>query len=218
MKEPWLIAFTTASSEAALPMAMENMEKFGVPRRIVSFVLPTGYSFNLDGSTLYLALASVFVAQAAGIELPLGQQLLMMLTLMLTSKGVAAVPRASLVILSGTLTHLRPAARGHRGDPGRGRLHGHGADVGEPARQLPRERGDGALGRGVPVGAGGAGIGAEKNGGTSRARPYFTPGFFPTRVQIAIAPHWERTPSSSGGVSAGPVYSSTPSTSTGDIR
>jgi len=104
VKEPWLIAFTTASSEAALPLAMENMEKFGVPRRIVSFVMPTGYSFNLDGSTLYLALASVFVAQAAGIELPLGQQLLMMLTLMLTSKGVAAVPRASLVILSGTLT------------------------------------------------------------------------------------------------------------------
>jgi proton glutamate symport protein len=102
-KEPWLIAFSTASSEAALPLAMENMEKFGVPRRIVSFVLPTGYSFNLDGSTLYLAVASVFVAQAAGIDLTIGQQLLMMLTLMLTSKGVAAVPRASLVILSGTL-------------------------------------------------------------------------------------------------------------------
>jgi proton glutamate symport protein len=103
VKEPWLIAFTTASSEAALPLAMENMEKFGVPRRIVSFVLPTGYSFNLDGSTLYLAVASIFVAQAAGIHLGLGQQLLMMLTLMLTSKGVAAVPRAALVILSGTL-------------------------------------------------------------------------------------------------------------------
>ena len=82
---------------------MENMEQFGVPRRIVAFVLPTGYSFNLDGSTLYLAVASIFVAQAAGIDLPIGQQLLMMLTLMLTSKGVAAVPRASLVILSGTL-------------------------------------------------------------------------------------------------------------------
>lgn len=103
VKEPWLLAFTTASSEAALPLAMENMEKFGVPRRIVSFVLPTGYSFNLDGSTLYLAIASIFVAQAAGLQLSLGQQLVMMLTLMLTSKGVAAVPRASLVILSGTL-------------------------------------------------------------------------------------------------------------------
>ena len=103
VKEPWLIAFTTASSEAALPLAMENMEKFGVPRRIVSFVLPTGYSFNLDGSTLYLAIASMFVVQAAGLHFSLGQQLVMMLTLMLTSKGVAAVPRAALVILSGTL-------------------------------------------------------------------------------------------------------------------
>jgi proton glutamate symport protein len=105
-KEPWLIAFTTASSEAALPLALQRMEKLGVPRRIVAFVLPTGYSFNLDGSTLYLALASVFVAQAAGIDMPLSQQVLMMLTLMLTSKGVAAVPRASLVILSGALTHF----------------------------------------------------------------------------------------------------------------
>jgi proton glutamate symport protein len=103
VKDPWLIAFSTASSEAALPQAMTAMEKFGVPRRIVSFVMPTGYSFNLDGTTLYLALASVFVAQAAGIDMPLSQQLLMMVTLMLTSKGVAAVPRASLVILSGTM-------------------------------------------------------------------------------------------------------------------
>ncbi len=106
VKEPWLIAFTTASSEAAFPMAMQRMEGFGVPKRIVSFVLPTGYSFNLDGSTLYLALASVFVAQAAGIDMSIGQQLLMMATLMLTSKGVAAVPRASLVILSGALTQF----------------------------------------------------------------------------------------------------------------
>ena len=103
VKEPWLIAFSTASSEAALPLALENMEAFGAPQRIVAFVLPTGYSFNLDGSTLYLAVASVFVAQAAGIHMPLSQQLLMMVTLMLTSKGVAAVPRASLVILSGAL-------------------------------------------------------------------------------------------------------------------
>lgn len=102
-REPWLIAFTTASSEAALPLAMENMEKFGVPRRIVAFVMPTGYSFNLDGSTLYLSVAAIFVAQAAGADLTLGQQLVIMLTLMLTSKGVAAVPRAALVILSGAL-------------------------------------------------------------------------------------------------------------------
>jgi len=103
IKEPALIAFSTTSSEAALPLAMQRMEAFGVPRRIVAFVMPTGYSFNLDGTTLYLSLASVFAAQAAGINMTLGQQLIMMLTLMLTSKGVAAVPRASLVILSGTL-------------------------------------------------------------------------------------------------------------------
>lgn len=102
-REPFLIAFSTASSEAALPRALENMERFGVPKHIVAFVIPTGYSFNLDGSTLYLSLASVFVAQAAGIEMGLGQQLMMMLALMLTSKGVAGVPRASLVILAGTL-------------------------------------------------------------------------------------------------------------------
>jgi proton glutamate symport protein len=105
-KEPWLIAFTTASSEAAMPLALKNMERFGVPRRIVSFVLPAGYTFNMDGTTLYLAMASVFVAQAAGIDLPLSQQILMMLTLMLTSKGLAAVPRASLVVLSGTLAQF----------------------------------------------------------------------------------------------------------------
>jgi proton glutamate symport protein len=104
--EPWLIAFTTASSEAAFPLAMERMELFGVPRRIVAFVLPTGYSFNLDGSTLYLAMASVFAAQAAGIDMPISTQLVMMLTLMLTSKGVAAVPRAALVILSGALAQF----------------------------------------------------------------------------------------------------------------
>jgi proton glutamate symport protein len=85
---------------------MQAMEAFGVPKRIVAFVMPTGYSFNLDGSTLYLALASVFVAQAAGVDMPLGTQILMMLTLMLTSKGVAAVPRASLVILSGALAQF----------------------------------------------------------------------------------------------------------------
>ncbi len=102
-REPFLIAFSTASSEAALPRALQNMERFGVPKHIVAFVLPTGYSFNLDGSTLYLSLASVFVAQAAGIDLSIAQQIMMMLALMLTSKGVAGVPRAALVILAGTL-------------------------------------------------------------------------------------------------------------------
>jgi proton glutamate symport protein len=103
VKEPALIAFSTTSSEAALPRAMQALEAFGVPRRIIAFVMPTGYSFNLDGTTLYLSVASIFAAQAAGVDLTLGQQLIMMLTLMVTSKGVAAVPRASLVILSGTL-------------------------------------------------------------------------------------------------------------------
>ena len=102
IREPVSIAFATTSSDSALPKALENMEKFGVPRKIVSFVIPTGYTFNLDGTTLYLSLASVFVAQAAGINLSFGEQLLIGLTLMLTSKGVAAVPRASLVILIAT--------------------------------------------------------------------------------------------------------------------
>jgi len=97
--EPATIAFATSTSEAALPRAMECMEAFGVPRRIVAFVIPAGYSFNLDGSTLYLALASIFVAQAAGIHMSWSQQLLMVLTLMLTSKGIAGVPRATLLVL-----------------------------------------------------------------------------------------------------------------------
>jgi proton glutamate symport protein len=101
--EPVSIAFATTSSESALPKAMKAMEHIGVPRKIVAFVMPMGYSFNLDGTTLYLALASVFVAQAAGIELTIGTQVAMVFTLMLTSKGVAGVPRASLVILLGTL-------------------------------------------------------------------------------------------------------------------
>jgi proton glutamate symport protein len=106
IREPFLIAFTTASSEAALPKALDVMERFGVPKNIVAFVLPTGYSFNLDGTTLYLSLASVFVAQLAGVPMTFGQQLVMMLTLMLTSKGVAGVPRAALVVLTATLTQF----------------------------------------------------------------------------------------------------------------
>lgn len=106
VREPALLAFTTTSSESAFPKAMENMERLGVPRRIVSFVLPMGYSFNLDGSTLYLSLAAVFVAQASNHQLSLGQQLLILLTLMLSTKGIAAVPRASLVVLAGTLAQF----------------------------------------------------------------------------------------------------------------
>ena len=100
--EPITIAFATTSSESALPIAMERMEEFGVPRKIVAFVMPTGYSFNLDGTTLYLSLATIFVAQISGINLPFEKQLLIVFTLMLTSKGVAGVPRASMVILLGT--------------------------------------------------------------------------------------------------------------------
>jgi proton glutamate symport protein len=102
--EPVSIAFATTSSEAALPRAMLAMERLGVPRQIVAFVIPTGYSFNLDGSTLYLSLAAIFVAQAAGIQMSLGQQLVLLLTLMLSSKGVAGVPRSALVILLGTVS------------------------------------------------------------------------------------------------------------------
>lgn len=103
VREPALLAFTTTSSESAFPKALENMERLGVPRSIVSFVLPLGYSFNLAGSTLYLPLAALFVAQASNHPLSIPQQLLMVLTLMLTAKGVAVVPRAALVVLAGTL-------------------------------------------------------------------------------------------------------------------
>jgi Na+/H+-dicarboxylate symporter len=116
VREPATLAFATTSSESALPKAMESMERFGVPRHIVGLVMPTGYSFNLDGSTLYLAMASVFVAQAAetttGHHVGLGQQITIMLALMITSKGVAAVPRASLVILLATLNSFLPANLG----------------------------------------------------------------------------------------------------------
>ncbi len=116
IREPFTIAFATTSSESALPKAMENMVRLGVPKRIVSFVMPTGYSFNLDGTTLYLAMASVFVAQAAeattGQHMGFGRQIIMMLTLMITSKGVAGVPRAALVILLATLNSFIPNGLG----------------------------------------------------------------------------------------------------------
>jgi len=102
IREPAVTAFSTASSEAALPRLLEDIVAFGVPRRVASFVIPTGYSFNLDGSTLYLVVASVTIAQAAGIEMTMGEQIAMLLTFMLTSKGVAGVPRATLVIIAGT--------------------------------------------------------------------------------------------------------------------
>ncbi len=106
LKDPALLAFSTASSEAALPKAMEQMEKFGVPKNIVGFVMPTGYTFNLDGSTLYLSMAVLFATQLVGIDLSIQHQLVIMFALMFTSKGVAGVPRASLVVLAGTLSSL----------------------------------------------------------------------------------------------------------------
>src|SRR3989475_6269813 len=116
VREPAALAFATTSSESALPKAMQAMERFGVPRHIVGFVMPTGYSFNMDGSTLYLAMVSVFVAQAAettmGWHMSLGQQITMMLTLMISSKGVAGVPRAALVILLAVLNSFVPSGLG----------------------------------------------------------------------------------------------------------
>ncbi|MDO5304595.1 MAG: cation:dicarboxylase symporter family transporter, partial [bacterium] len=104
LREPALLAFTTATSESALPKAMKIMEEFGVPKNIVGFVMPTGYTFNMDGSTLYLSLAVLFATQIAGIELPLSEQLMIMLVLMVTSKGMAGIPRVTLVVLAGVLT------------------------------------------------------------------------------------------------------------------
>jgi Na+/H+-dicarboxylate symporter len=103
IKEPLLLAFSTASSESAYPKLMEELERFGCNNKIVSFTLPLGYSFNLDGSMMYMTFASLFIAQSYGIDMPIGQQMLMLLTLMVTSKGIAGVPRASLVVIAGTL-------------------------------------------------------------------------------------------------------------------
>jgi Na+/H+-dicarboxylate symporter len=103
IREPLLIAFSTASSEAALPKLFEQLDRFGVPRRISGFMLPLGYSFNLDGSMMYMSFATIFIAQAYGIDMSVGQQIAILLTLMISSKGVAAVPRASLVVITGTL-------------------------------------------------------------------------------------------------------------------
>ena len=102
LKEPLILAFSTAASEAALPIAMEKLEKFGVPKHIATFVLPLGYTFNLDGSTLYSALAVVFISQVYGMPFPIETQVLMLVTLMLSTKGIAAVPGASLIVIAGT--------------------------------------------------------------------------------------------------------------------
>ena len=131
VREPFAIAYSTASSEAALPLALENMERFGVPNHIAAFVLPTGYSFNLDGSTLYLSLAAMFIAQAAGVHVPFGSQVVMMLTLMLTSKGVAGVAPSFTGDPGGHARDIQSPGGGRRADPGRGHAHGHVPDIGQ---------------------------------------------------------------------------------------
>ena len=139
IREPFLLAFSTASSEAALPRALEKMVEFGVPESVAGFVIPAGYSFNLDGSTLYISLASLTIAQAAHVDLSLSTELLMMLTFLMTSKGVAGVPRASLVIIAAGCAVVRPARRGRRrDDPRGGRADGHGAHVHQRHGQLRR--------------------------------------------------------------------------------
>ncbi|MBV9370184.1 MAG: dicarboxylate/amino acid:cation symporter, partial [Alphaproteobacteria bacterium] len=107
VREPVLLAFSTASSEAAYPKLLQNLQDFGLPKRIGNFVLPLGYSFNLDGSMMYMTFASIFIAQAYGIDLSVTQEILMLLTLMITSKGVAGVPRASLVVITATLSQFK---------------------------------------------------------------------------------------------------------------
>jgi Na+/H+-dicarboxylate symporter len=112
IREPILLAFSTASSESAMPKTIEALEKHGISNRIVSFVLPLGYSFNLDGSIMYMTFATVFIAQSYGIEMPLGDQVKMMLVLLVTSKGMAGVPRASLVVIAGMLSMFRIPGEG----------------------------------------------------------------------------------------------------------
>ena len=169
------IAFGTANSEAALPRAMEAMEAIGVPRQIVAFVIPTGYSFNLTGSSLYLSVAAIFVAQVSGIHLTLGQQLMIMLTLMLTSKGVAGVSRAALVILLATASSTGLADRA--GVPaawGRS-IARHGTHRRERPGQLPGCRSDGEVGGRVPDGNAFPGCGRRVTVERSRQ---FGSGFF----------------------------------------
>ena len=157
ISEPAAIAFATSTSEAALPVALDSMERFGVPRWIVSFVIPTGYSFNMDGTSVYLAIGAIFAAQASGIHLSLAQQAIVLFTLMLTSKGVAGVPRAVLVDSAGDTSQ---PAHPHSPHPAHARRRcpdGHGTHRDECYRQLP------GLGRHRPMG--------RRVGGSSRIRP-----------------------------------------------
>ena len=126
IRDPVVLAFSTASSEAAFPRTLEALERFGVPPRIASFVLPLGYSFNLDGSMMYMTFATLFIAQAYGIHLSLGQQITMLLVLMITSKGMAGVPRASLVVIAATMPHVQNPRSGLAADPRRRPFPRHG--------------------------------------------------------------------------------------------
>ena len=141
IRDPIVLAFSTASSEAAFPRTLEALDRFGVPPRIASFVLPLGYSFNLDGSMMYMTFASIFIAQAYGIDLSIGTQIAMLLTLMITSKGIAGVPRASLVVITATLAAVQHSRGGHPAHPGDRPFPRHGP-LGDQRRRQCR-RGDG---------------------------------------------------------------------------
>ena len=147
IREPMLIAFSTASSEAALPKLFEQLDRFGVPRRISGFMLPLGYSFNLDGSMMYMSFATIFIAQAYGIELSIATQILILLTLMISSKGVAAVPRASLVVITGTLAMFDLPVEGRRANPCHRPVPRHGPHRDQCRRQCGRDIGHHQMGR-----------------------------------------------------------------------
>ena len=138
IKEPFLLSFATASSEAAYPKILDALDRFGVKRKISSFVMPMGYSFNLDGSMMYCTFATLFIAQAYDIELPLGTQITMLLILMLTSKGMAGVPRASLVVIAATLNQFNIPEAGPAADPRRRHVPRHGPLGDQRGRQLDR--------------------------------------------------------------------------------
>ncbi len=146
IRDPIILAFSTASSEAALPRTLEALDRFGVPSRVASFVLPLGYSFNLDGSMMYMTFASLFIAQAYGIDIPIGQQIAMVLVLMVSSKGIAGVPRASLVVIAGTLAMFRLPQEGLLLIPRHRPVPRHGPIGDQRRRQCGGEYGGGALG------------------------------------------------------------------------
>ena len=147
IKEAFLLSFATASSEAAYPKILDALDRFGVKRKISSFVMPMGYSFNLDGSMMYCTFAVLFIAQAYDIELPIGTQITMLLILMLTSKGMAGVPRASLVVIAATLNQFNIPEAGPAADPRRRHLPRHGPLGDQRGRQLDRHRGRRQVGR-----------------------------------------------------------------------